>query len=104
MKKFKRNLIGCSLLLVMIGPGCVRKPAIRDTKDNLKNAMSQYLNSPKRADSTKVKFTVLDVIYYEDKTVYDCQFKVHMKNATIDTVGDMGATVTKDFSRVRRKF
>ncbi len=66
--------------------------------------MAQYLNSPKRVDSTKVKFTVLDVAYYEDKTVFDCQFKVHMKNATTDTVGDMGATVSKDFSKVKRKF
>ena len=66
--------------------------------------MELYLNSPKRVDTTKVKFTVLDVIYYEDKVVFDCQFKVRMKNATIDTVGQMGATVTKDFSTVKRKY
>jgi hypothetical protein len=47
---------------------------------------------------------VQDVIYYEDKAVYDCQFKVHMKNATTDTVGQMGGTVTKDFSTVKRKY
>lgn len=104
MKKIKRNLIGCSLLLVLISSACARKSVKRDVKNNLENAMEIYLNSPKRVDTAKVKFKVLDVIYYEDKLVYDCQFKVHMKNAATDTIGQMGATVTKDFSTVKRKY
>ncbi len=104
MKKIKRNLIGCSLLLILISSACGRKPVKRDVKNDLENAMELYLNSPKRVDTAKVKFNVQDVIYYEDKLVYDCQFKVHMKNAATDTVGQMGATVTKDFSTVKRKF
>jgi hypothetical protein len=70
----------------------------------LKNAMGKYLNSRKNIDTNKLKFTVLNVIFYEDKSVFDCQFRVEMKEPNRDTVGDMAAWISKDFMTVRRKY
>jgi hypothetical protein len=89
---------------MMFVSGCFKKPAKRDVKENLKYAMEKYLNSPSRMDTSKVKFTVLDVNYYEDRKAYDCEFKVHLKDPGTDTIGMMGATITKDFSQVKRKY
>jgi hypothetical protein len=74
------------------------------TENELKLSMATYLNNEKHKDNTPVKFTVLEVVYYEDKTVYDCQFKVEMQEPGHDTVGSMFAWISKDFATVKRKY
>jgi len=81
---------------------CKRHLKPDDTKNVLMTTMEKYLNGQK--DTTKVRFHVMDVIFYEDKTVYDCQFRVEMKEPRKDTVGAMYAWISKDFQTVRRKY
>jgi len=56
-------------------------------------------------DTSKTKFQILDVNYFEDKTFFECQFKVHMYvlSTGFDTVGMMAARISKDFATVNRK-
>ena len=65
--------------------------------------MDHFLNSSKKIDTSKVKFTVLDVLFFEDKSAYDCEFKVHLVSPGKDTTGIIAATISKDFERVNRK-
>jgi hypothetical protein len=92
------------LLLV----SCLKKTGRGQVEDNLKAAMDLFLNHKSGIDSSRLKFTVLGVTYYEDKTVYRCEFKVNMKQKTDrqlkDTTGVMGALITKDFKNVTRSF
>ena len=46
--------------------------------------------------------TVKDVTYYADKKQYICEFHVNMHNDTKDTTGIMTATISDDFSTVKR--
>jgi hypothetical protein len=92
-----------ALLFVLILVGCDANPTPEALKDKLKARMTQYLYEGK--DSTKVKFHVLDVLYYDDKQrdAYDCQFKVLMTQKGIkDTTGYMFAYISKDFKKVNR--
>jgi hypothetical protein len=66
--------------------------------------MENYLNTRRNIDTNKLKFTVIDVVFYEDKTVYDCRFNVDMRENGKDTVGTMEAWISKDFVTVKRKF
>jgi hypothetical protein len=87
---------------------CVKKTSKKDVEEYLKTAMGLYLNHSPRVDTSQVKFNVLEVVYFEDKTFYRCEFKVNMKqkiNDQIkDTTGAMGANITKDFKNVTRRF
>jgi hypothetical protein len=51
---------------------------------------------------------VLEVVYFEDKADYICEFKVNMKekhdNILKDTTGSMSATISKDFKTVTRRY
>jgi hypothetical protein len=77
-----------------------------DVQESLKAAMDLYLNHQPRIDTSRVKFHVLEVIYFEDKTIYLCNFKVDMKekriNQLFDTTGNMSARISKDFKDVHR--
>ncbi len=79
-----------------------------DINESLKSAMDLYLNHQPRIDTSGVKFRVLDVIYFEDKTYYICNFKVNMKgmrtNQLFDTTGAMSARISKDFKNVSRTY
>jgi PBP1b-binding outer membrane lipoprotein LpoB len=98
------TITGIALLLF----SCLKKTSKKEVEDNLKAAMDQYLNHQPRLDTSKVKFNVLDVSYYEDKMTYICEFKVNMSrkiNDQIkDTSGIMAANVSKDFKTVGRKY
>ncbi len=87
---------------------CVKKTNRKETEESLKTAMGLYLNHQPKIDTSKVKFNVLEVIYYEDKSFYICNFKVNMKarkdNQMIDTVGAMSARISKDFRTVSRTY
>jgi len=93
------------LVLVLIGlfTACKRKLSSEDVERELKTAMLHQLNKGLNSDSTKVKFEVLKVNYFEDKQFYECEFNVRMKTAALDTTGIMLARVSKDFTVVRRK-
>ena len=68
----------------------------------LETAMRQFLYNSVNNDSTKVKYTMQGVNYYEEKNSYDCEFTVRMQLKNVDTVGVMRANITKDYKRVRR--
>jgi hypothetical protein len=85
---------------------CVKKTTRKETEESLKTAMGLYLNHQPKVDTSKVKFNVLEVIYFEDKSVYVCNFKVNMKamkdDHLLDTTGAMSARISKDFRNVSR--
>lgn len=103
MTQYQRPLFK-AILFILILSGCIRKPAQRDVSDRLKSTMNLFLNSPEKIDTANAKFTVLSVTFYEEKSAYECEFKVHLKNISTDTIGTMGAVISKDFSKVKRKY
>src|SRR5580692_3724379 len=100
--KINRIAIGCILLLAV---ACKKKFSPQQTQDNLKKAWLTYLQKAPHFDSTRTKFEIMDVTYFEDSTFYVCEFKVRMKvpSQGVDTVGIMSGTISKDFSAAYRK-
>ncbi len=86
---------------------CLKKDSKKQTEENLKTAMDLYLNHQPRIDTSRVKFKVLEVTYFEGKMGYICDFKVNMKerrdSILVDTTGVMNANVSKDFKDVSRR-
>jgi hypothetical protein len=86
---------------------CLKKISKKDIEENLKAAMSLSLNHRPGLDTSRVKFYVTEVTYFEDKSDYRCQFKVDMKEKTNeqikDTTGYMNADISKDFTNVSRR-
>lgn len=86
---------------------CVKKDSKKDVEDNLKTAMGLYLNHKPGMDTSRVKFNVLEVAFFEDKMGYICDFKVNMKekngDQVKDTTGMMEAYISKDYKDVTRK-
>ena len=77
------------------------KPA--DISQELKNAMSHYLYKNIQFDSSKVKYRINSVAYFEESTYYNCVFEVRMILPAKDTVGIMKATIAKkDFEQIKR--
>jgi uncharacterized linocin/CFP29 family protein len=99
-----KNIIIIFSSLLIFTFSCKRHISHEQTETELKIAMENYLNTRKNVDTNQLKFTVRSVIFFEDKTVFDCQFKVEMKQPDKDTVGDMAAWISKDFSTVKRKY
>jgi hypothetical protein len=87
---------------------CLKKAGKKELEENLKAAMGLYLNHQPRIDTARVKFQVLTVVYFEEKTDYLCEFQVNMKektnNVIKDTTGAMSAKISKDFKTVSRKY
>jgi hypothetical protein len=105
---------------------CKAKNSQADTENTLKSTMQTYLYNAINNDSSKVKYRVLSVIYYDDKDKYICEFKVNLKvkpgvgdttgirkegitdnyhperNRQVDTTGIMKADISKDFKKVTR--
>ncbi len=106
MNLFRPVLIGLFGLLSLVS--CLKKQSKKDTVENLKAAMNTYLNHQPQIDTSRVKFQVLEVVFYEEKANYLCEFKVNMKQKTptrlIDTTGTMNARVSKDFKDISRNF
>ncbi len=105
MFKITRQFFAVLLSVILIS-SCAKKIDKKDIEESLKTAMDQYLNHQPRMDTSKVKFNVLQVAYFEDKLVYICNFKVNMKaketNRLVDTTGSMAARISKDFKTVSR--
>ena len=91
-----------SALIILVA--CARTKSPADTRDQLKSAMISFLATEK--DTTRAKFEILDVYYFEEKKSYTCEFKVRMRipDAHIDTIGKMRALISRDFKTVTRKW
>ena len=77
----------------------------QDPREKLKAAMIDALYKAVNYDSSKVKYRIEEVIYYEDTKYYDCQFKLTMmRSGNTDTTGSVWAFISKDFKEVKRTF
>jgi hypothetical protein len=87
---------------------CLKKTSRKETEESLKTTMDIYLNHQPRIDSSQVKFTVLDVVFFEEKTDFVCDFRVNLKQKLparqLDTIGIMRAKISKDFKDVTRVY
>lgn len=90
-------------LLCILALSCQKKPKPAEVQEHLKKAMSGFLYESVHNDSSKVKFEVKDVVFFEDNEFYECEFNVRMQQEGKDTTGIMRARVTKDFAKVNRK-
>lgn len=97
MKKILARLLLLGLL------ACQKRPKPAEVEERLKKAFSGFLYESVNNDSSRVKFRVVEVFYFEEQEGYECEFKVNMAQAGKDTLGVMKATVAKDFSKVSRK-
>lgn len=82
---------------------CQKKPRPSEVQQHLAKAMTEFLYHSVNNDSSRVKFEVKEVVYFEEANSYDCEFRVHMVQAGKDTTGVMKASVSKDFAKVNRK-
>jgi hypothetical protein len=100
--QISRIAIGCIFLLTL---GCKRNLTPDEIRTELKQAMLNHLQKDRYFDSGKVHIKVLDVVYFEDRKVYNCEFRVSMKIPArgLDTVGVMTANISKNFDSVYRK-
>jgi hypothetical protein len=105
IKKLRYFLI--LLLSVIFLFSCLKKASRKETEESLKTAMGLYLNHQHRIDTTKTKFTVLEVTFFEAEKGYICDFKVNLKDnkdgPLVDTTGMMSANISKDFKDVTRR-
>ena len=75
-----------------------------EVETKLKKTMTEYLYKSVNNDSSKVKYRVLNVIFFEEKTLYRCEFDVKLSRPNgWDTTGKMTADIRKDFKKVVRK-
>jgi len=103
----KLRLLFLALPVIFFMTSCIKKSSPKEVQDNLKTAMELYLNHQPRIDTSRVKFKVLEVTYFEASKGYICEFKVNMKEKTPellkDTIGMMNANISKDFRDVSRR-
>ena len=83
--------------------GCKRALTRQEKEERLKKAMTTYLYQKINNDSAHVKFRVESVTFFEENTLYDCEFNVHLIRDNHDTSGIMTATISKSFKTVKRK-
>jgi hypothetical protein len=86
---------------------CIKKDSPKQIEENLKTSMELSLNHNPRIDTSRVKFKVLTVTYFEAPKGFICEFKVNMKEKRDgelkDTTGMMSANISKDFKNVTRR-
>ena len=92
------------VLMIFSLAACKRHVSRNYIEDRLKETMKSFLTNNKNVDTTKNKFTVLSVSYFEDSTFYECEFKVNLKQPNSDTTGMMAARISKDFVVLNRKY
>lgn len=90
------------ILLFALGTGC--KPKVLSgtaLQNKLIETMDDYLHKTLQPG---VIFTIKDVVYYPEaeKKLYICQFHVHMQFSNRDTTGVVAATISNDFTTVKR--
>jgi hypothetical protein len=105
--KLKTAVIMIALAGGIFFGSCIKKDNRKQTEENLKTAMDLYLNHQPKIDTSRVKFKVVEVTFFEGKMGYICDFKVNMKerrdSIIIDTTGFMNANISKDFKDVSRR-
>jgi hypothetical protein len=99
--RMKKILLCCLVLLVF---SCKKKTSHEQIEADLKTAMLKSLYNAVGNDSSKVKYQIREVYFFEEKDFYDCEFRVQMNQTGHDTLGVMKAAITKDFSKVTRAF
>lgn len=92
------------LIFVLIIASCKAKDPNTEVRNDLKNTMQKFLYNSINNDSSNVKYQVKDVIYFEDKDKYICEFTVHLRAKLFDTTGIMKAFISKDFKTVKRLY
>lgn len=97
------------LFVIVLTAACNATSSQEVTPEELQkkliSAMTDYLYKAVDYDSSKVKYHIENVIYFDDKIKYICEFKVNMiPTGGRDTVGTMKAFVSKDFKKVGRIF
>jgi hypothetical protein len=109
---FARMKSKSTLMIIALAGGiffssCLKKDSRKQTEENLKTAMDLYLNHQRQIDTSRVKFRVLEVTFFEENRGYICNFKVNMKerrdSILTDTTGFMNANISKDFKDVTRR-
>lgn len=98
----KKTIFALLIALVSL-VACQKKPKTADVNEHLNKAMREFLYSTVNNDSTKVKFEVQDVLFYEAANFYECEYTVRVVSPGKDTTGVMKARVSKDFTKVNRK-
>ena len=85
---------------------CNINPKPEEVEQKLKTTMLDYLyKNNLKGDSSKVKFRIQNVYYYDNKVEYTCEFRIKMLMVgKKDTVGFMKAVISKDFSDVKRTY
>jgi hypothetical protein len=101
---YKQLTVAFLCVLLGLGMGCKRSMTRADLETELMKAMSNSLNKQVNFDTTKARFDVKSVTFYEEKTYYDCEFIVRLRRPGYDTTGGMAAKVSKDFVSVNRKY
>lgn len=91
------------LIAIMSLFGCKRKMTTADIETELKKALTEHLYHAINYDSARIKYDVQTVTYFEDKTFFECEFRVRVTAPNHDTTGTMTARISKDFSKVNRK-
>lgn len=104
----KIRIISTCFLSAILLFSCIKKTSKKDLETDLKTAMELSLNHQPRIDTSKTRFKVLEVSFFEGKKAYNCEFKVNMKqkmpDRLVDTVGYMRADISKDFKTVDRHY
>lgn len=97
-------------LLLLCFAACKMQPGYTGAalEQKLKSTIQQHLYSDKNTDSTKVKYDITNLVYFDDslQNKYICEFTVHMHiiQNNFDTTGTMKADVSKDFNKVTRLY
>ncbi len=99
-----RLIAGLIIISLCIATACKRTMTHDEVEFQLKKAMERGLYETINNDSSKTKFEVLKVAFFEDKNFYDCEFIVRLKEPGYDTTGSMAAYITKDFKKMNRKY
>jgi len=90
-------------LLLLLAFACRKKFTRTEIEEHLKKALIVSLYERVNNDSTQVKYRIQQVIFYQEKDYYDCEFTVKMLLKDHDTTGIMKAIIPTDFSKVTRK-
>lgn len=98
-----KNIVLLSILMLI---ACSSNPSQDEIGKKLKSAWTNYLYERVNFDSSKVKYRVEDVTFYDDnRGYYDCQFQVRMilPNGK-DTIGKQFGYISKEFKVLQRNY
>lgn len=99
MRRITAILLFCCFVFA-----CKRRHTPEQLEKDLMQTFQASLYQANDNDSSKAKYDVLSVIYYEDVNDFICTFKVHMRSPLLDTTGTMKAHITKDIQKVSRNY